>query len=142
MGLKIKLVNSLEKVFLDTEPVERPEDGIFSGFRNETISFQIAYTLTTGTRAYVEAEIVSPLKDWVRVRSVKHVPVRFSTFQDSTDNYLRTTPGLYPDLLSDIRPHSLRAYENQWDTLWIDVDPDATTPAGVYPVEVQLKKQD
>lgn len=139
MELKLKLINSLEKVFLDTEPVERPEDGIFSGFRNEVISFQVAYTLVSDTRDYVEVEIVSPIKDWVRVRSVKHVPVRFPTFTDSTDNYLRTTPGLYPDLLSDIKPHSLRAYQNQWDTLWIDVEPDANTPAGVYPVEVQFK---
>ena len=75
MELKLKLINSLEKVFLDTEPVERPEDGIFSGFRNEVISFQAAYTLVSGTRDYVEVEIVSPIKDWVRVRSVKHVPV-------------------------------------------------------------------
>lgn len=141
MELQLKLLNALEKVFLDTEPVERPEDGAYSGFRNEVISFQAAYTLMSDTRDYVEVEIVSPLKEWVRVRSVKHVPVRLSTFQDSTDNYLRSTPGLYPDLLSDIRPHSLRAYQNQWDSLWIDVKPDENTPAGVFPVEVRLKNE-
>ena len=40
--LQLKLISALEKVFLDEEPVERPEDGLLSGFQNETISFQAA----------------------------------------------------------------------------------------------------
>ena len=142
MELKMKLLSSLEKVFLDVEPVEKPEHGKVSGFRNEIISFQAAYMLTDAPVCYVNVDIVSPIKDWVRVRSVKHVPVRFPIYPDSTSNYLRTTPGLYPDLLSDIRPHSLRAYWNQWDSLWIDVEPDADTPAGVHDVEVRLTTEE
>ncbi len=138
MELKMKLVSSLEKVFVDAEPAERPEDGILSGFRGEVFSFQAAYTMKDGVREYVNAEIVSPIEKWVRVRSVKHVPVRFAAFPDETNNYLRTGPGLYPDLLSDIRPHALRAYAGQWDSLWIDVAPDMDTPAGIHPVEVRL----
>ena len=142
MTVELKLVSSLEKVFLDTEPVERPEDGVLSAFRNEVVSFQAAYTTKDTVRDYICAEIVTDIKDWVRVRSVKHVPVRFAAFPDSTDNYLRTTPGLYPDLLSDIRPHTLRTYYNQWDSLWIDVEPDANNPAGLHDVEVRLTTED
>ncbi len=138
MELKMKLVSALEKVFLDTEPVERPEDGLLSAFRGEVVSFQAAYTMTDGARDYVNVEIVSPIARWVRVRSVRHVPVRFAAFPDESDNYLRTGPGLYPDLLRDIRPHALRAYRGQWDSLWIDVAPDGDTPAGVHTVEVRL----
>ena len=141
MDIKMKLISSLEKVFLDTEPMERPEDGILSGFRNEIISFQIAYTLKDAPCSYVEVEVISPIKDWVRVRSVRHVPVRFAAFPDSTDNYLRTTPGLYPDLLRDLKPHALRAYGGQWDSLWIDVEPDANTPAGLHDVEIQIRTE-
>ncbi len=138
MELQMKLLSALEKVFLDTEPVERPEDGILSGFRNEVMSFQAAYTLKAGTRDYVNVEVVSPIARYVRVRSVRHVPVRFAAFAEDGDNYLRTAPGLYPDLLTEIRPHALRAYENQWDSLWVDVAPDADAPAGVFPVEIRL----
>lgn len=138
MELQMKLLSALEKVFLDTEPVERPEDGILSGFRNEVMSFQAAYTLKAGTRDYVNVEVVSPIARYVRVRSVRHVPVRFAAFAEDGDNYLRTAPGLYPDLLTEIRPHALRAYENQWDSLWVDVAPDADAPAGIFPVEIRL----
>lgn len=142
MKLEMKLLSALDKVFLDQEPVERPENGVLSTFRNEVVSFQTAYCLTDSPRDYVCVEVVSPIQAWVRVRSVKHVPVRFAAFPGESDNYLRTGPGLYPDLLSDIRPHSLRAYWNQWDSLWIDVTPDASTPTGVHDVEIRLTSED
>ena len=62
MELKMKLLSALDKVFLDAEPVERPENGVVSGFRNEVISFQAAYSLTDESVAYVEAEVVSPIQ--------------------------------------------------------------------------------
>ncbi len=136
--IRMKLVSALDKVFVDTEPVERPEDAMLSVFRNEVGSFQAAYTLTRAPRGFVELEIVSPIKQWVRVRSVKHMPVRFATYYDNVNNYLRTGPGLYPDLLSDVQPHLVRGYWRQWDTLWIDIEPDANTPAGVHEIEIRM----
>ncbi len=136
--IMMKLVSALDKVFVDSEPTERPEDAMLSVFRNEVGSFQAAYTLTRAPRGFVELEIVSPIKDWVRVRSVKHVPVRFATFYDNVNNYLRTGPGLYPDLLSDVQPHLIRGYWRQWDTLWIDIEPDENTPAGVHEIEIRM----
>ena len=48
----------------------------------------------------------SPLGSRVRVRSVRSVPVTLATLPGADDNYLRKTPGLYPDLLSDrLRTH-------------------------------------
>ncbi len=138
MELKMKLLNALEKVFLDAEPTERPEDGVLSGLKNEIMSFQVAYTVTDIHSCYVFVDVVSDIRDCVRVRSVRHVPVRFAAFPEGTSNYLRTGPGLYPDLLSDLHPHSLRAYYRQWDSLWIDVTPDENTPAGVHEIEIRL----
>ena len=42
MKIKLKLLSSLAKVFLDSEPVENPGDGKLTGFLNETVSFQAA----------------------------------------------------------------------------------------------------
>lgn len=139
--LKLKLVSALEKVFLDEEPVERPEDGPLTGFQNETLSFQAAYTITDGDpREFIACDVISPIASHVHVRQVRHIPVRFCCFPDSGDNYLRKTPGLYPDILREITPHSLRAWRGQWDTLWIDVEPDDSVAPGVYPIEIALRQ--
>ncbi len=136
--IKLKLVSALEKVFVDSEPAERSEDAVLSVFRNERGAFQAAYSLTRAPRGFVELEIVSPIKDWIRVRSVKHMPVRFATYYDNTNNYLRTGPGLYPDLLSDVPNGIIRGYWRQWDTLWFDIVPDENTPAGVHEIEIRM----
>ena len=66
----------------------------------------------------MHVEVESPIEQYVHVRQVRHVPVRLAAYEDSGDNYLRKTPGLYPDLLTEIGEHSLRAYPRQWDSLW------------------------
>lgn len=96
MQMQMKLISSLEKIFLDAEPMERPEDGILSGFRNEVISFQAAYMQQESASAYIDVEVVSPIGKWVRVRSVKHVPVRFAAFPDSTTIICARRPGCIP----------------------------------------------
>ena len=139
MELKMKLVSALEKVFLDEEPVEKPEAGPIEGFQNETISFQAAYSLAgPDPRAWVAPKVTSPLADYIHVRAVRHVPVRFTCLPDSGDNYLRKTPGLYPDPLREVLPRRLHAYCNQWDTLWIDVEPEGKVAPGDYPVEIAM----
>ena len=139
MNVKLKLVSSLEKVFLDQEPEERPELGIPQGFQNEVISFQAAFTMIDPpVRDYIHVEVDSPIAPQVHVRKVVHVPVRLAAYENCGDNYLRTTPGLYPDLLTEIGEHSLRAYPGQWDSLWVDVKPEGKVAGGVYPVTLRL----
>ena len=72
MELKMKLVSALEKVFLDEEPVEKPEAGPIEGFQNETISFQVAFSLVSpDARLWVWPKITSPIAHRVRVRTVR-----------------------------------------------------------------------
>ncbi len=143
MKLIIKPVSALEKVFLDEEPAGMPDSGGPEGFGNETISFQAAYCLREGRGPLaVTPRIRSPLAGCIRLRRVGHVPVRFACFEDSGDNYLRKAPGLYPDLLRDIAPHRLHARRDQWDTLWIDVEPEGSAEPGTYPVEIALLEED
>lgn len=140
-ALELKLVSALEKVFLDQEPRQMEEP--VEGFRNEVISFQAAYTLREPiTRMYVALEVVSPIADYVHVRQVHHVPVRYAAPLDSDDYFLRKTPGLYPDLLKEIGPHTLRARSGQWDSLWVEVDARGEAEAGVYPVTLRMQTED
>jgi len=140
--IKMKVLSSLEKVFLNCEPQEK----VFKleGFRNEILSFQIAYSMDdpTITRMYINVEIDSPIKEALHVRQVEHVPVRYTAPLDSDSNYLRKEPGLYPDLLREMGKHALRVRSGQWDSLWIDVDASLIVEAGTYPVTVCMIAED
>ncbi len=136
MKLEVRAVPSVEKVLLDEAPRSYPFR--VRGLRREEVSWQIAYTLREDAFAiYLRIAVESPVADRVRVRQVRHVPVGMPTYGDADDNYLRKTPGLYPDLLREISPHNLRAYPERWDTLWVSIDL-GDLPAGEYPVTVQL----
>lgn len=142
MKIKLKLLSSLAKVFLDSEPAQSPGDERLSGFRNETISFQAAWASEGGeARSMATLTISSPIASIVRVRQVRHVPVRFPTFPDADDNYLRKEPGLFPDLLSGPK-EALRIWSDKWESAWIDVTPDESTAPGVYPIELTLTESE
>ena len=136
--LVMKVVSSLTKVFLDEEPQEKPLH--VEGFKNEVLSFQIAYTLKDPllSRLYVKLDIVSPISKAVRVRQVEHVPVRYAAPVDSDEYFLRKTPGLYPDMLREISTYSLRARAGQWDTLWVEIDASLCDKSGEFPITFSL----
>lgn len=142
MKIKMKLLSSLAKVFYDREPVEDPFEGKLSGFLNETLSFQVAWRNLDPNPGAVRADLLlsvdSPIADLVRVRQVRHIPVRFPTFPDADENYLRKDPGLYPDILSEPEP-LWRIWTSHWESAWIDVEPKEDTIPGVYPITVTLR---
>ena len=113
----------MEKVFLDTAPAADAQQTRFEGFQNECVSFQAAVMSDDApARLPVMLRAQSPLGSRVRVRSVRSVPVTLATLPGADDNYLRKTPGLYPDLLSDrLRTH-LQA--GLWHALWVEVTPE------------------
>ena len=135
------------KVFPDEPVREEWTRSQFEGFQNETISFQAAFC---GTAEYDRRPVVlraeSPLKKQIRIRTVLSVPVRLAALPGADDNYLRTTPGLYPDLLRDQRAENplaiLRVQTEQWQSFWIDVEPEDECEPGVYPVELRLVTAD
>ncbi len=136
MKIDLRLASPLEKVFLD----EAPHGGYrrASALLTETASFQAAWTILEGpSREYVSLEVAADVP--VHVRMVKSVPVRFAAFPDADADYLRKTPGLYPDLLDEIGEEKWRAYAGLWTCAWIDVD---HAPAGTHAIEVLLKSAD
>ncbi len=144
MEAVLKIVNALQKVFLDQEPFPGDET-VLSGFQNELLSFQAAYIGKADMlpyRDFVTVQVASPIRATLRIRRVLHVPVNMVTFADADDNYLRKQPGLYPDLLRDVAQTQLRIFGDQWQSVWIDVEPDTTTAPGTYPVTVSLSGPD
>lgn len=139
---QMKVLSSLAKVFPDEEPVYQMECTKLSGLWGETISFQIAYTGNHFMRERVALKVISPIADHVRVRTVEEVPVGRATNGIVDDNYLKTTSGLYPDLLRDRKDEYVIIRSNQWSSLWVDVKITDEITAGDYEIEFQFVKEE
>lgn len=139
MGFQFKIVSSMEKVFASASNVQELESKALSCLKGETVSFQIAYYWDGQRRASGNYEVISPVKDAVNVREVKLVPCEYPCHMNRDDGYLAETPGLYPDLLSDIGAFGFPLVSGQWRTLWVDVETAPDMDTGIYPVKIQLK---
>ncbi|MCL2811981.1 MAG: DUF4091 domain-containing protein [Clostridia bacterium] len=144
MEATIKIISALQKVFLDQEPITDAEEPMLGGFQNEVLSFQVAYIAKepgAPFRDFVHLKIDSPIRNHIRVRRVRHVPVGLAAFPDADANYLRKKPGLFPDLLVDLDRTQLRIFSDQWQSLWVDVEPDACRSPGIYPITLTLTNE-
>lgn len=130
--INTKIVSSLEKIFPDEEPAAKPECTNLSGLKKETVSFQIAYYGNVNSKEYVHLEIDSDIKDWIRVRTVELVPSALPCNAVYDDNYLRTTPGMFPDLLRDLKNNQVPVIAHQWRALWIDITIPEDADPGNY----------
>ena len=132
--MEIRLLSSLEKVFLDDAPQEVPL--CLTALQGETIAFQL--TFRDPEAAWKSVTVRAESAAQVRIRLVEHVPVRMANYPDGDGDTLRGgAPGLYPDLLTDIKPHALKL-SSSWTTLWVDVRAEA---AGAYPVTLRLMRE-
>lgn len=133
-------VSALEKVFIDEQPTPYPQHIPLTALKNELISFQVAVTLTmpgTQRRKLLRAEISCPLP--FTIRRVAQVPIRYPCQLESDNNYLRKTPGLYPDPLTEVdKAKPIPVYTGQWDALWIDVEPSTLTQTGEYSFHISF----
>ena len=139
MTFETRVLSCMEKVFLDEAPEKNEND--FEGFQNEVIDFQAAFRALDVRWEEVQVQIDSPLQSCISVRLVKHVPVQYAMPDDAQEDCLRTGPGLYPDLLSSIGPHSLHA-SPRWACLWIRVKPMGKFSPGAYPLQIALRSSD
>ncbi|MBO7376663.1 MAG: DUF4091 domain-containing protein, partial [Clostridia bacterium] len=124
--MEARLISSLEKVFLDS-PV--------SGFREYSQAY--AYldsapslgimTAAGGQdphRQFARVEVEGIPAECVRARRVELIPSAMPVYPGKYDaGYLRTVPGLYPDLLSDPENEgAFPVFAGQSRAIWIDID--------------------
>ena len=139
-----KIVSSLEKCFID-ESIEKFEVlKKASMLKNERFSFQIIYTsdeneiqLMKFCKIKIDAGALTP---YVTVRTVEHVPATLPVYTPvPDDNFLRTTPGIYPDVLQPIHYHGcVTVIKDQLRGVWIDVDPQGAVEHGIYPISITM----
>lgn len=135
-----KLVTSLEKVFPAKEAAGEAMGQKLTALKGETVSYQIAYYWCGARKERGCVEVVSPIRDAIHVRVVDLVPCEYPCHMKRDDDYLVTEPGLYPDLLSELPKWGFPLVSGQWRSLWVDIEVNELTAAGIYPVKVILKK--
>ena len=134
--MEIRLLSSLEKVFRDEKP-SAPTHSRVSALRGERVSFQIACYMEGQNHLSIAAQAQTALGIPVELYEVESVPVTLPAYARRDADYLRATPGLYPDLLM---PHKGRLTLNggQWRSLWMSLVVPMDAAAGPVPIHVRL----
>ena len=105
--------------------------------KNERCSFQVCFESDAEAfiRERVRFQITSELKPYICAYRVRNIPSAFPCYPDNHDeNYLRTEPGLFPDLLEPMDLSERLPVRNMLQALWIEIDPQGKVPAGTYPI--------
>lgn len=140
--LKAILISSLDKVFLDTKLNTLEPLRAASTYRNSTFSFQIAMTETACDaphRRFVGISLDGIEQSAVTLRTVELIPSYMPAYPTRYDSeYVRTTPGLYPDLLQPLQMEGrVPCVMGQTRTVWVDLDTSAL-PDGKQDIKVNV----
>lgn len=135
--LLTKAVSALEKPFADQSISDFEERNSLSALRGERVSFQLIYTYKMDDvekREWVlyHPEISGPLAPYATLSAVRNVGVQkpcVGTEAARADkNYLRTTPGLYPDVLTPLGVgNKFVSASDILNSIWIDIEIPADT---------------
>ncbi len=141
MSLRIKTVSGLKKIFLDECILEKMELKKGSCLKNECYHYEVIFDVDTALcfKGVAHIKLVSPIADYVNIRRLNHVPVQMPAYTGNKDEwYLRTTPGIYPDILEDIDFNAPMPLTNTLQTLFVEINPDGKLEAGEYPIRIEF----
>ena len=140
-----KITSSMEKCFLDSNITDYADLKYLSVLKNERVSFQLLYTddcndATVPYRATsYKLQIEGIDNALVSVRRTESVPVTVPSLNEKGDgNFLRTTPGLYPDPLLPLHKGGIFVMRGQLQALWVEINLSEQLSAGEYPITLKL----
>ena len=148
--LKTKIVSALEKIFIDSPIDSLGEVKKISALRGERLSLQLAYSYVGVegddpyfTHEYATVTLDGALAPYVKMHNVMQMPVTKPVAPNRyDDNYLRYTPGLYPDMLSPLTMGNKIAISATGAptvfSLWFEIDIPEDATAGECDLEVVI----
>lgn len=138
----MKPVAQTEKCFLDESIHNKTLYSKGSALLGERFSFQLAYQFEDANPMkqagflYIE----SPISDCIHFQRVDSVPVRNPLYCGIDDGaYLRTQPGLYPDLLRPITEENCIYITKELQAIWVDIRIPESMQGGAYPIHFVLR---
>ncbi|MEG2380718.1 MAG: DUF4091 domain-containing protein [Oscillospiraceae bacterium] len=139
MKINLKQLSSLEKVFL-TNNQEWEEITHASVLKGEKFSYQIAYICDGDIKVDARLKIESDLIDCISVYKIGNVPSELPVFTQLLDSkYIRTEPGLFPDVLYPMDVKAGEEFEiinKKRHAIWITASINPETKAGIYPIKI------
>ena len=139
-NFEVKMLSSLSKVFPE-EIYDKREISAGTSFCGEIYSFQLAYRPGGIGRARVKVKVESALREHILLFEVENAPSLLPAYPESRDgDYLKTSPGLYPDILNPL-PESpaLTAVNNVWKSLWVMVNVPEGHRGGEIPITITFE---
>lgn len=138
--IKAKLTSSLEKIFVDDKLEKYGALERISALRGERVSVQLIHTYdrTESVALYepvrIPLNISGALAAYATQRNVFSVPVSKPIHTlGIDDNYLRTTPGMYPDLLQSLYyDGKVSVGMDVLSSVWVEFSIPEDMPAGEY----------
>lgn len=135
--MRAKIISSLDKCFPDESVMQKASVTYASMLKNERFSFQVCYDCEEiiDAKQTVYFSVESTLADAVRIYKVKYIPSMMPVYRHHYDEYyLRTQPGLFPDLLEPMGEKDRLPASNVMNALWLEVEPEGRYPVGIYTV--------
>lgn len=125
--IKTKITSSLENCFLDSKIDDFTPLRKLSALKGERFSFQLLCVINDSTdpmRAVFSIKKDGDLWKYATLREVISLPVTMPVVPNApVDNYLRSAPGLYPDLLIPLRYQGkINLVKNNLCAIWVEVD--------------------
>ena len=127
---KSRITSSLEKVFIDDKIGAFPSLDRISVLKGERFSVQLLYVdegpeYSLVWRPFMNIALKGDLAKYATVRDVRNVPVDRPIVPDRCDSqYLRTAPGIYPDILTPLRyGGKVVPGRDKLRSLWIEIEP-------------------
>ena len=118
-AFETRCLSSLSKVFAD-QALHDTEVRSGTALWSEVHSFQVAYHC----RETIKNLHISVQSDWspyITLRTVGLSPSELPAYAVYDEGYLRTAPGLYPDVLVPLN-EGAHAVAGQWRSLWVTVE--------------------
>lgn len=127
-NFEILQLSSLAKIFRDKIYGCTACDGEIA--RGQSFYYQIAYR---GTPARYSFEIQSPIKEKISVSKIGYVPSNLPAYKDcENSDYLRTEPGIFPDVLFPT-DNTIEVLE-EYNGLWLSIE--HMDEGGEFPITV------
>ena len=145
--LKAKIVSSQEKIFVDDRIEAFAALETISVLQGERLSLQFlsTYHATKETpvlyrKERIPLQVQGTLAPFATLRDVRQVPVTLPCYPESRDdNFLRTAPGLYPDLLTPLQYEgSVSVQPDTLSAVWVEINVPEDLAAGEYGLSLSL----
>lgn len=135
-----KTVSSLEKIFLKDDITKIKNIKNINAFKGERISFQIILRTDNYQKYKLKHSIQSEIKN-INMYKVGYVPSECPVYEQKLDeHYLKTEPGLFPDVLYPIQNNDeINIYEYTNTTIWVTIDIPREIRKGKYDVKILLE---